>query len=119
MNDSLEERIATAKQVLEDRPEDEAASLEPEAEANFQEALEFLFRLESMVEDDATTDTSPEPSDAEMPECALTATLGPEIESETEFASNDVVCFEPAEEDLGEEWLAMPYPFTVSIETAR
>lgn len=128
------ETIAEAKALLEDHDDEEYEALAPSEKANYQEALEFLRRLESAT-GTASTDAGPTAdSDAPANEGAETAAgydaAAPEIEVDSDlestmgddnervgpFGGNDVVVYDPNDEG---SWLSMDYDVTVPIERMR
>lgn len=132
---TFDDTIAEAKALLEDHADAEYEALEPSAKANYQEALEFLRRLESAGEtadggerfDESRTSKdersgrdlrqTAEPSeDGVELDCDLESTMGDDGAMVGPFGGHDVVVYDP-DNDGG--WLSMDYDATVSIEDLR
>jgi hypothetical protein len=132
---TFDDVIREAKTLLENHDDAEYEALKPSAKANYQEALEFLRRLESSVETDS--DERPEKSRSPPKPDAdggttIEAKPDGEADSETEietdlestmgddgnvigpFDGHDVVVYDP---DGGSEgWISMTYDATISFE---
>lgn len=120
-SESFTSRIETARELLEASAG--TGELRPQAEATLQEALEFLIRLESMIDEDRAFDGDPDgvdrdEEDEEAPAYDLEATFEPEEWPSGSFDVDEVVVFDP--DDAGEDgWIAAPYGETVPFENVR
>ncbi|MDL5362727.1 hypothetical protein [Halalkalicoccus sp. NIPERK01] len=127
---TFDDAIAEAKALLEGHADAEYEALPPSAKANYQEALEFLLRLESSLDSERDgADDSRSPSDRGLDgsdeggdagfdlDCDLESTMGDDGTVVGPFGGHDVVVYDPAG---GEgQWISMDYDATVSIERMR
>ncbi|MEM4780628.1 MAG: hypothetical protein QXG03_03565 [Halalkalicoccus sp.] len=127
---SFEATIAEAKALLEGHDDAEYEALAASQKANYQEALEFLRRLESETgsgdgrsavgsesSTDADTETTPEHEAPEIEiDSDLESTMGDDGERVGPFGGDDVVVYDPDDEG---GWLSMDYDVTVPIERMR
>ncbi|ADJ14700.1 hypothetical protein [Halalkalicoccus jeotgali] len=138
---TFDDAITEAKAILEGHDEAEYEALSPSAKANYQEALEFLLRLEDSIEDDTADrgDSAGSATGGRSPKEAETAD-DPEFEIDTDlestmgddgdrvgpfgddgdrvgpFGGDDVVVYDPKDDD---GWLSMRYDATIPIENMR
>ncbi len=110
--------------LLEGHDDAEYEALPARDKANYQEVLEFLFRLESSIETEDATDSEPitdggESTEAEAIDCELSATLGRDEALAGPFGPDDVVIYDPDEPVVDERWISMAHDATVSLETMR
>lgn len=129
-NRTFDDAIMEAKSLLENHDETEYEALAPSAKANYQEALEFLRRLESSLNSSGAEpfDGSPDSgekrsgssedesnddgSDIEI-ETDLESTMGDDGNVVGPFGGDDVVVYDPNDE---EGWLSMRHDATVSLD---
>lgn len=118
---SLAEKIAEAVDLLEGHDDAEYEALKAHAKVNYQEAMEFLSRLESSLEDPPkrTDGGDVETETEESIEYDLTSTLGRDEALAGPFGSEDVVVYDPEEPILDERWISMDYGATIPLEDAR
>lgn len=118
---SLAEKIAEAVDLLEGHDDAEYEALEAHAKVNYQEAMEFLSRLESSLEDPPKrTDGGDVETETEEPiEYDLTSTLGRDEALAGPFGSEDVVVYDPEEPILDERWISMEYGATIPLKDAH
>lgn len=126
------EKIFEAKALLENHDEGEYEALSTSAKVNYQEALEFLSRLESSLETEteAEIETSAERMETDGGETDVETDSEPTVELETSlestmgddgdrvgpFGGDDVVVYDPNDD---EGWLSMRYDATVPVEDMR
>ena len=124
----LAEKLMEAIDLLEGHDDAEYERLPPQAKANYQEALEFLSRLESSIADPENAENSEGSDDSrqrtdggqELPlDCDLSSTLGRDESLAGPFSSQDVVIYDPEEEVVAERWISMDYGATISLEDSR
>jgi hypothetical protein len=114
----LSEKVLEAVELLEGHDDAEYEALEPQAKANYQEALEFLSRLEASLEE------PPKRTDGgggieEPPECDLASTLGRDEALAGPFGPEDLVIYDPEEPVVAERWISMEYGATIPFNDAR
>ena len=119
-SESVTSRIDAARELLEESAG--TGELRPEAEATLQEALEFLIRLESMIDEERAfedgADDVDEDEGGEVPTYELEATFEPDAWPSGSFGVDEVVVFDP--EDAGEGgWIAAPFGETIPFENVR
>ncbi len=114
---AFDDAIAEAKSLLENHDDAEYDALEPSQKANYQEALEFLSRLESTIEPDGGRPIEDAIPDVEIElETDLESTMGDDGSVVGPFGGHDVVVYDP---DDGEQWISMDYDATVSLENMQ
>lgn len=112
---TFDDAIVEAKALLEGHDDAEYEALEPSAKANYQEALEFLSRLESSIETDGG-EAAEDDVDIEL-DCDLESTMGDDGSVVGPFGGHDVVVYDPA--DGAGQWISMRYDATVPLERIR
>ncbi|WP_122088869.1 hypothetical protein [Halalkalicoccus subterraneus] len=126
---SFDEKILEAKALLENHDDGEYEALSTSAKVNYQEALEFLSRLESSLEtaetderdsDRTSSIRSTRADDGEDTEIEfdtdLESTMGDDGDRVGPFGGDDVVVYDPNDD---EGWLSMRYDATIPLETMR
>jgi hypothetical protein len=114
----LAEMVTEVVALLEGHDDAEYEALAPQAKANYQEALEFLSRLESSLGDDVPERTD----DRETPvsvDYELASTMGSDEALRGPFGSKDVVVYDPAESDIDRCWISMAHDATIPFENTR
>lgn len=118
---AFDDVIREAKSLLENHDDAEYESLKPSAKANYQEALEFLGRLESSFETDGETPVDTKPADEPESETEidtdLESTMGDDGTVVGPFDGHDVVVYDP--EGGSEGWISMTYDATIPLEDSR
>jgi hypothetical protein len=135
---TFDDVIRKAKALLENHDDDEYEALKPSEKANYQEALEFLRRLESSVEidsderlgksqsplkrdaDGGTTieaESDGEADSATEIDTDLESTMGDDGNVIGPFDGHDVVVYDP--EGGSEGWISMTYDATIPFEDLR
>lgn len=132
---TFDDVVAEAKALLEGHADEEYEALAASDKANYQEALEFLSRLESSLdtgesersEANRSAKSSPEPradggetcterSEIEI-ETDLEATMGDDGNVVGPFGGDDVVVYDP--DDDGDGWLSMRHDATIPLENMQ
>ncbi|MFC6903966.1 hypothetical protein [Halalkalicoccus tibetensis] len=131
---TFDDVIVEAKALLEDHDDREYEALAASDKANYQEALEFLSRLESSLdtgesersEADRSAGSSPEPQadggethgdrSEDGIETDLEATMGDDGDVVGPFGGDDVVVYDPDDE---EGWLSMRHDATIPLENMQ
>lgn len=116
-DEPLGEKIAEAVELLESHDDAEYEALEPQAKANYQEALEFLLRLESSVDGDASAPV-PDGGSTEIAgiDCELVSTMGRDEALAGRFDPGEMVIYDPEESVVDDRWISMAYDATVPLE---
>lgn len=112
---TFDDAILEAKALLEGHDDAEYEALKPSAKAKYQEAMEFLSRLESSVETDGGEETEDD-VDIDL-DCDLESTMGDDGTIVGPFGGHDVVVYDPSG-GTG-QWISMTYDATVSLEELR
>ena len=115
----LAEKITEAVDLLEGHDDAEYEALEPQAKANYQEAMVFLTRLQSSFEDPPKRADGGESETAESVEYDLTSTLGRDEALAGPFGPEDVVIYDPEEPAVAERWISMEYGATIPLKHIR
>lgn len=130
---TFDDVIVEAKALLENHDDAEYEALAASEKANYQEAIEFLSRLESSLETgddrnaakrDAEPAPDPRPDGGEEREnhaengieTDLEATMGDDGSVVGPFGGDDVVVYDPDDE---EGWLSMRHDATIPIENMQ
>lgn len=130
---TFDDVVAEAKTLLEGHDDEEYEALAASEKANYQEAIEFLSRLESAL--DAGEDERGEADQgASSPEALadggetfegveietdLEATMGDDGNVVGPFGGDDVVVYDPAADGEGEGWLSMRHDATIPLENMQ
>lgn len=114
----LAEKIIEAVDLLEGHDDAEYEALEPQAKANYQEALEFLSRLEASLENPPKRTDGGEETEEPL-EYDLASTLGRDEALAGPFEPEDLVIYDPEEPVVAERWISMEYGATIPFSDAR
>lgn len=115
----LGEKVVEAVELLEGHDDAEYEALEPQAKANYQEALEFLSRLEATLENPPKRTDGGECTTEESVEYDLSSTLGRDEALAGPFEPEDLVIYDPEEPVVAERWISMEYGATIPLKDTR